>query len=801
MTFPRDDNRPDAVAELTPEPAAEVLAQTTAELERLRVAIDYHAIVSIADAAGDIIYVNDRFCAVSGYVREELLGNNHRLVKSGLHDEAFYRDLWQTIGSGQVWQGEICNRRKDGGLYWVESTITPFLDESGRPYQYVSIRTEITQIKQTEISLRTSEERLRRSQIYANIGTWDWNIQSGELYWSERIAPLFGHHEGALETSYANFLASVHPDDRQKVIDAVAACVEHGADYDIEHRCVWPDGSVRWLLERGDVVRSADGTPLHMLGVVQDITARKQAELALAEQRSRLLEAQQLARLGNWEADLATGTLRWSEEIYRIFGYAPDSFTPSVEAFHRAVHSEDLALVQESERRAAATGRHDVVHRIVRPDGEIRYVRELAETVQNADAAVVRMVGTVQDVTELKRAEQAMLAAKEEAERASQAKSEFLSSMSHELRTPMNAILGFAQLLEYDAGLDSGQGDSVHEILKAGRHLLELINEVLDLAKIESGRIDLSLEPVELCPVVRECFSLMLPLADARGIRLGHEGARGARARADRTRLKQVLLNLLANAIKYNREGGDVRVEVAPVGQERLRVTVADTGRGIPAGRLDELFQPFNRLGAEASEVEGTGIGLTITRRLVEMMGGVIGVDSEPGAGSRFWIELPQEAPGVAGRLPVEPGAERPQPTGCSRQHRVLYIEDNPANLKLVSQLIGRRVHIHLLTAHTPTLGLELAAAHRPELILLDINMPGMDGYHLLQVLRADARFASIPVVALTASAMPGDILRGRKAGFDDYLTKPIDVTHFYAVLDRWLGAQIPWRAAGRSDR
>lgn len=798
MSSFRDESRPDTAQASMPASGTDVLAQTAAELERLRVAIDHHAIVSIADAAGNIIYVNDRFCTVSGYAREELLGNNHRLVKSGRHDDAFYRDLWRTINSGKVWQGEICNRRRDGSLYWVESTITPFLDGTGRPYQYVSIRTEITPIKLAEITLRTSEERLRRSQIYANIGTWDWNIQSGELYWSERIAPLFGHPEGTLETSYANFLAAVHPDDRQKVIDAVAACVERGADYDIEHRCVWPDGSVRWLLERGDVVRAADGTPLHMLGVVQDITARKHAELALAEQRSRLLEAQQLARLGNWDADLVTGALRWSEEIYRIFGYQPGSFTPSIEAFHRAVHPEDLALVRESERQAATTGRHDVVHRIVRPDGEIRYVRELAETVQNADAVVVRMVGTVQDVTELKQAEQAMLAAKEEAERASQAKSEFLSSMSHELRTPMNAILGFAQLLDYDTGLDADQRDSVHEILKAGRHLLELINEVLDLARIESGRIDLSLEPVELCQVVRECFGLMLPLADARGIRLGHEGVRGARARTDRTRLKQVLLNLLANAIKYNREGGDVRIEVAAAGQERLRVSVTDTGQGIPAGRIDELFQPFNRLGAEASTVEGTGIGLTITRRLVEMMGGSIGVESEPGVGSRFWIELPQEGLDRAGGQPVEPGSECPQPAGCARQHRVLYIEDNPANLKLVSQLLGRRAHIHLVTAHTPTLGLELAAAHRPELILLDINMPGMDGYQLLRVLRADARFRSIPVVALTANAMPGDILRGREAGFADYLTKPIDVTHFYAVLDRWLG--MPDTAAGNGS-
>jgi PAS domain S-box-containing protein len=775
------------------------LSSALYEREREHLAINQHAIVSYADADGNITYVNDRFCTISGYTRDEMLGQNHRLVKSGMHSPEFYRQMWSAISSGRVWQGELCNRSKDGRLYWVESTITPFLDGAGKPYQYISIRTDITHVKQAESALRVSEERLRRSQAYANIGTWDWDIRSDGLYWSERIAPLFGYPEGTLETSYENFMAAVHPDDRQMLSDAVENCIEHGLDYVVEHRCVWPDGTVRWLLERGDVVRDEDGMPLHMLGVVQDVTERKQAEQGRAEHRARLLEAQRLARLGNWVADMTSGELDWSEEIYRIFGYEPGSFTPSIEAFIQAVHPEDIGLVRASERNAEKTGRHDVVHRIVRPDGEVRYVHELAETECDEAGTLVRMVGTVQDVTELKRAEQAMLLAKEEAERASQAKSEFLSRMSHELRTPMNAILGFGQLLECDAGLNAEQQDNVHEILHGGRHLLELINEVLDLARVESGRIDLSLEPVLLSGVVDECFGMVQPLADARSIRLSRVGEDGVHVRADRTRIKQVLLNLMSNAIKYNRECGDVRIEVRVTGNERARICVEDTGQGIPNSRIEELFQPFNRLGAEASDIEGTGIGLTITRRLVEMMGGHVGVESELGTGSRFWVEFPIEEVTHSDHHACPAGGGCDAAKAGGHTHRVLYIEDNPANLKLISQLLARRQHLQLITAHTANLGLELAAAHRPELILLDINMPGMDGYQLLSVLRADERLKTIPVVAITANAMPRDIERGLQAGFVDYLSKPIDIHLFNATLDRWLEGE--WQDGTRRVR
>lgn len=407
----------------------------------------------------------------------------------------------------------------------------------------------------------------------------------------------------------------------------------------------------------------------------------------------------------------------------------------------------------------------------------------------------IHYTGFVHDISGQKQNELALMNARNEADRANRAKSEFLSSMSHELRTPMNAILGFSQLMEYDDNLLARHKDSVKEILKAGHHLLQLINEVLDLSQIETGHLDLSLEPVEVISVVEECLKLVYTLAHKRDIRISHAGLEGAVVRADRMRLRQVLLNLLSNAIKYNREGGSVTLSVEPAGSDRLRIRVTDTGKGIPAEHMADLFQPFNRLGARNSEVEGTGIGLTITRRIVELMGGTVEAQSEVGVGSSFWLDLPLESlpvvdsgaghdsPELAGAVPALPV----DPT----QHIVLYIEDNPSNIRLVAQILGRRPHIHLLTAHTPELGIALAHSRRPELILLDINMPGMNGYQVLAVIKAEPDLKDIPVIAVTAAAMQSDIERGKAAGFTDYLTKPIDIGRLYGMIDEHLTGRV----------
>ncbi len=373
------------------------------------------------------------------------------------------------------------------------------------------------------------------------------------------------------------------------------------------------------------------------------------------------------------------------------------------------------------------------------------------------------------------------------AEKANLAKSDFLSSMSHELRTPLSAILGFAQLIE--SGTPSptvSQKRSVDQILQAGWYLLELINEILDLALIESGKLSLSLEPISLAEVMHECQDMIEPQAQKRGISVAFPQLEIQYfVKADRTRVKQVLINLLSNAIKYNRVDGTVVVDCIASTAEHIRINVKDSGEGLAPEKLAQLFQPFNRLGQGANVEEGTGIGLVVSKRLVELMGGAIGVESTVGQGSVFWIELNLTAETKTVTAGAGPTAVVRTPVQADTQLRtLLYVEDNPANLMLVEDLIARRPDIRLLSARDGNRGIEIARASRPDVILMDINLPGISGIKALRILAEDPATAHIPVIALSANAIPSDIAKGLEAGFFRYLTKPIRVNEFMDTLD-----------------
>ena len=427
-------------------------------------------------------------------------------------------------------------------------------------------------------------------------------------------------------------------------------------------------------------------------------------------------------------------------------------------------------------------------------DGTETVVSYNATTFHDRDRKLQGVFASAREITERKQFEQALQRnnielerATAAAEKANRAKSDFLSSMSHELRTPLNAILGFAQLVESGSPPPTTtQRRNIEQILKAGWYLLELINEILDLALIESGRLALSTEPVSLAEVLIECRAMIEPQAQARDIDMTFpQFDIPYFVKADRTRVKQILINLLFNAVKYNRASGSLHVDCAESGPGLIRISVRDTGLGLSAEQLGQLFQPFNRLGKETSTVEGTGIGLVVTKRLVELMGGTIGAESVVDVGSVFWIELERTAApllmGLAGAHVAPTAAAL---SGSGQTQTLLYVEDNPANLELVEQLILRRKDLRLLSAADGNLGVEFARSHQPTVILMDINLPGISGIDAMKLLRSDPTTAHIPILALSANAAPGDIERGLEAGFFDYITKPIKVSQFMDALN-----------------
>ena len=542
-------------------------------------------------------------------------------------------------------------------------------------------------------------------------------------------------------------------------------------------------------------LRDAQDAIIGYLLIGTDNTARRQVEekLRWTEESFRLM-IESVTDYAIVMLDPEGRVVSWNGGAERIKGYLAEDIVG--QHFSRFYLEEDAnsGKAHRDLEAAIANGRFEDEGWRVRKDGSSFWANVVFTSIRDQRGNLRGFAKLTRDLTERRQVEAALTDAKSAAEKANQAKSDFLSSMSHELRSPLNAILGFAQLMESDIPPpSSAQTASIEQILQGGWYLLELINEILDLAVIESGRLSLSLEPVSLAEVMLECQTMIEPQAKKRGIPMIFPLFDNPWfVKADRMRVKQVLINLLSNAIKYNRAGGRVVVECGVSATGRVRISVTDGGAGLSVEKLAQLFQPFNRLGEESGAEEGTGIGLVVTKRLVELMGGIIGVESTLGIGSSFWIELvaavvPQAIPGMVEAMPVIPLHDY----NDAPIHTLLYVEDNPANLKLVERLIARRPDIRLLSAVDAFLGIEIARAFQPDVILMDINLPGMSGIEALKILREDSATAHIPVVALSANAIPSDIVKGLEAGFFRYLTKPIRVNEFLNTLDEALTLHI----------
>ncbi len=596
---------------------------------------------------------------------------------------------------------------------------------------------------------------------------------------SAACEPLWGYRPEELIGK--SCVEMVHPDDQERSRLANIEIMAGQPVTDFENRYLRKDGTtvdVLWSAYWSESDRA-------LFQVARDITQRKRAEVALQKSNRQLESAHHSTQLimDNSQDVICSlddqgRFLSTNAACQSLWGYEPGELIGR--CYLVLVHPEDRAWSKEAEEGTRAFGkRSDFVNRCLRKDGTIVDVLWSASW----SAADEILVCVAHDVTEQQRVEKELRDAKEAADRANQAKSEFLSRMSHELRTPLNAILGFGELLER-RDPEARQRPHINHILTAGRHLLKLINEVLDISRIESNRMQLSLEPVSVKVALKEAIDIIRPLANEHEINLflPPEEETEHFVMADQQRLKQVLLNLLNNGVKYTPAGGAVMLQCSREG-DTVRICIHDTGVGIAPEMLDRVFTPFDRLGAQQSGVEGTGLGLALSRRLVQAMHGKIGIESKVGEGSSFWVDLSRTESPVAALLEgdlVRAGADRP---ASKTRRTVLYIEDNIANLNLIEHILAEDEGIDLLTAMQGRIGLDLARQHRPDLILLDLHLPDLPGVEVLAALQADEATRDIPTIVLSADATPGQLKRLLDAGARDYMTKPIDLTRFYQLM------------------
>ncbi len=608
------------------------------------------------------VFANPAFCAMTGYREDDILGRNCRFLQGPGTDPAVRVQIRTALAERQPYRGVIRNYRKDGAPFWCGLTINPVFASGGALTSFVGVMADVSPTMEALEQARRNEARLALAQRVAKLGSWEYaftpdgEIDKASLVWSDETYRIHGLAPGTPGDLWALFENSVPPADVIALRADMAAALRDRRRYSIDHRIVHPDGTERFVHEEADpIFDEATGRPRLVVGTVHDITERRLAETALREREHLLRETQRVGRIGGWDYDIAGDKLNWSDEMRRIFHLESAQVETTLEGYLSLVHPDDRARARANIARCVREGGPlDCEKRILLPGGAIRLIHCGGQVEADAAGKPARLVGVAQDITERRQAEEDRRA-KEEAERANLAKSEFLSRMSHELRTPLNAILGFGQLLELDA-LSAPQQESVGHIVGGGRHLLRLIDEVLDIARVESGRIVVVPEPVDLREAIEEAFALIRPLAAQRGVELrllpppNGAGATRALARADRQRLTQVLLNLLSNAVKYNVPGGRVTLtcEDAPADAPgRVRARVADTGPGIPPAKRGRLFIPFDRLGAELGGVGGTGLGLALSKRLVEAMDGKLWLEAKNPApdadrGAVFWLELPR---------------------------------------------------------------------------------------------------------------------------------------------------------------
>jgi PAS domain S-box-containing protein len=779
------------------------LQRALRENRALMKAIDQGAIFSVGDLQGCVLDINEEFIRISGYTREELIGFNHRVLNSGLQPDGFWQEAWFTISAGQVWRGEVCNRAKDGSLYWVDSTIVPLIGVDGLVEKYISIRTDITAQKTAQLQIDAQHKRLDNIIKGTNAGTWEWHVPTGQTVFNERWANIIGYTLAELEPiSIETWMRLAHPDDLKASGDALQRHFSGELDYyEVESRMRHKDGHWVWVLDRGQLAtREADGQPGWMFGTHQDITAQKQAELRLARSEALLERTSELARVGAWRVDLKTGLPEWSAETCRIHD-VPVGYQPTMEEALNFYAPEARPIITELVAKGLQTGEGwDVELPFITATGRLIWVRVLGE-VETVNGEPVALVGAFQEISQQRLQADALLAAKTQAEQASLFKSQFLANMSHEIRTPMNAILGMLKLL-HGTPLQSRQLDYVDKTEGAANSLLGLLNDILDFSKVEAGKMMLDPQPFGLDKLLRDLSVIFSASVGSKPVEVLFDiDPQVPRLLVgDSLRLRQILINLGGNAIKFTAKGEVVlRVWLeameghGPEPCARVSFAVKDSGIGIAPENQVKIFAGFTQ--AEASTTRrfgGSGLGLSICRRLIEMMGGELQLQSaaEEGSTFSFTVSLP------LAEATLELSA--PKTLASAPGLPVLVVDDNPVARELLGA-IGASLGwvMELADSGESALTLISARAERGEAyrtVFVDWMMPGLDGW------QTSARIRSMTATGSATAASPVIMMvtaHGREmltqqtaevqALIDGYLVKPITASMMFDAMQNAL--------------
>ena len=766
------------------------LAQAT-DLHAYGSALDQHALISRLDTSGKFTFVNEQFRQVSGYSNAELLGQAHSTILSEQFSSDAWQDLWETIGEGRSWKGEICLRRKDGSLFWLSTSVAPLSGPGDKVLGFLFIQTDISILKQQESRLIASEQRYRMLVEGADIILWEFDLSASKFTYVSPQALRLGYPiEEWLDIEF--WKKRLHHDDYEKVMSAREEARQSARAIQVQYRMNAATGAQVWFQESIAIEELVKHGKQILRGVMLDITQQKSAEESLTFEKERFQNVIEGTNAGTWEWNVQTGETRFNNRWAEIVGYSLAELEPiSIKTWGFLAHPEDLIASGQALTRcfSGEAPFYDAVCRMRHKNGSWVWVHDRGKIVSRTpNGEALWMAGTHIDITEIKEKERKLALALEQAQEATKAKSEFLANMSHEIRTPMNGIIGMTDLL-LDTNLNSEQRSLAEIVKSSGRTLLAIINDILDFSKIEAGKMSITPVAVSIRDLLKELESLFAKEAADKCIRLVSVVTEDLPEwiLLDPLRMQQILTNLIGNALKFTPQHGVVLVQMSVVESNNktnlIHCSVSDTGIGVPQEKQSRIFEAFTQADSSTTRLYGgTGLGLSIAASLINAMGGQLQLRSMEGIGSRFYFELPL----IVARMPLIE-LDQQQIESAGQQLDILLAEDNLINQKLACKFLEKSGH-KVTIVDTGTAAVEAACSYPYDLILMDMQMPIMGGEEATRIIRSRMKEVRVPIVALTANALSGDRERCIAAGMDEYLRKPIKREELVAVIKKVCG-------------